>query len=38
VVPVYVAGQTMTFQALQTSSAALNTATKQLQSFRLSTL
>jgi hypothetical protein len=38
VVPVYVAGQTMTFQALQTSSAALNVATKQLQSFRLSTL
>lgn len=38
VVPAYVAGQSMTFQGLQTSSAALNTVTKQLQAFRLSTL
>jgi hypothetical protein len=38
VVPAYVAGQTMTFRGLQTSSAALNTVTKQLQAFRLSTL
>lgn len=38
VVPVYTPGETMTFQGLQTSGAALNTATKQLQAFRLSTL
>ncbi len=38
VVPVYTPGETLTFQGLQTSSAALNTATKQLQAFRLSTL
>jgi len=37
-VPVYTPGETMTFQTLQTSSVALNTVTKQLQAFRLSTL
>jgi hypothetical protein len=38
VVPAYVAGQFMTFQAFQTSSAALDLATRQVQAFRLSTL
>lgn len=38
VVPVYTPGETMTFQGFQTSSAALDTATKQLQAVRLSTL
>lgn len=38
VIPAYVAGQTMTFRGFQTSSAALNTVTKQLQAVRLSTL
>lgn len=37
-VPCYVAGQFITFQAYQTSSAALNITTRQAQAFRLSTL
>lgn len=38
VVPCYVAGQFITFQAFQTSSAAENVATRQAQAFRLTTL
>lgn len=38
VVPCYVAGQFVTFQAFQTSSAAENVATRQAQAFRLTTL
>ena len=38
IVPSYVAGDFMTFQVLQTSSAALNVTTRQAQAFRLSTL
>ena len=38
VVPCYVAGQFVTFQAFQTSSAAENIATRQAQAFRLTTL
>lgn len=38
VIPVYTPGESMTFQGFQTSSAALNVATKQLQAARLSTL
>jgi hypothetical protein len=37
-VPCYVAGQYVTFQAFQTSSAAENMATRQAQAFRLTTL
>ncbi len=38
VVPCYVAGQFITFQGFQTSSAAEDLATRQAQAFRLSTL
>lgn len=38
VVPCYVAGQYVTFQAFQTSSVALNVSTRMAQAFRLSTL
>lgn len=38
VVPCYVAGQFITFQGFQTSSAAENLATRQAQAFRLTTL
>lgn len=38
VVPCTVAGQFVTFQAFQTSSAALNITTRHVQAFRLSTL
>lgn len=38
VVPCYVAGQFVTFQGFQTSSAAENLATRQAQAFRLTTL
>lgn len=38
IVPCYVAGQFITFQAFQTSTAALNVGARHAQAFRLSTL